>query len=322
VKGADVMIQNPLLDFAIGMIAFFLVASLLVTALQEVIAQLLDLRAKTLRAAIGNMLDGNKTGGRTTDAFFDNVLIRSLNTRTTGIGPSYIPRGVFTAAVKNIGLASSAGAAMIASAKALPEDGTALQQALREVANSTADEAAAFDQAVGDWFDAVMERVSGLYKRKAQVMAFWLGLMVAAVANLNTFAVGGFLAGNSAARTSIADAVADVMNKPPPFDPTNKDDRDRLIGKMTAVSVEQVVPVGWPPAPQGQSASAREWHDVVRDYAKLIASEGIWQGALFGWLVTALATTLGAAFWFDLLTRFVNIRATGPKPRKGKPTEA
>jgi hypothetical protein len=35
---------------------------------------------------------------------------------------------------------------------------------------------------------------------------------------------------------------------------------------------------------------------------------------LFGFLITALAITMGAPFWFDLLNRFVNIRAGGNKP--------
>ena len=33
--------------------------------------------------------------------------------------------------------------------------------------------------------------------------------------------------------------------------------------------------------------------------------------ALFGWLITALAASLGAPFWFETLQRFVNIRGNG-----------
>jgi hypothetical protein len=36
--------------------------------------------------------------------------------------------------------------------------------------------------------------------------------------------------------------------------------------------------------------------------------------SLLGFLITALAITLGAPFWFDLLNKFVNIRAGGNKP--------
>jgi hypothetical protein len=36
--------------------------------------------------------------------------------------------------------------------------------------------------------------------------------------------------------------------------------------------------------------------------------------ALFGWLITALAASLGAPFWFETLQRFVNIRGNGRLP--------
>ncbi len=42
---------------------------------------------------------------------------------------------------------------------------------------------------------------------------------------------------------------------------------------------------------------------------------------LFGLLVSAFAVSLGAPFWFDLLSKFVNIRAAGappPKPAKAE----
>jgi hypothetical protein len=34
----------------------------------------------------------------------------------------------------------------------------------------------------------------------------------------------------------------------------------------------------------------------------------------FGWIITALAISLGAPFWFDLLNKLINLRATGSKP--------
>jgi hypothetical protein len=39
-----------------------------------------------------------------------------------------------------------------------------------------------------------------------------------------------------------------------------------------------------------------------------------------GWLLTALAASLGAPFWFDMLSRFVNIRNAGKAPSEKDPT--
>ena len=40
-------------------------------------------------------------------------------------------------------------------------------------------------------------------------------------------------------------------------------------------------------------------------------------GHLFGWILSIAAVSLGAPFWFDTLSRFVNLRGAGPaeKPK-------
>jgi hypothetical protein len=39
-----------------------------------------------------------------------------------------------------------------------------------------------------------------------------------------------------------------------------------------------------------------------------------WLYKIVGWLTTALAISLGATFWFDILKKLINIRAAGPTP--------
>ena len=39
-------------------------------------------------------------------------------------------------------------------------------------------------------------------------------------------------------------------------------------------------------------------------------------GHLLGWIITLLAVSLGAPFWFDTLNRFVNIRGAGRSPNE------
>jgi hypothetical protein len=41
-----------------------------------------------------------------------------------------------------------------------------------------------------------------------------------------------------------------------------------------------------------------------------------WVIKLLGLLVTTLAATLGAPFWFDVLNKIINIRSTGPSPNE------
>ena len=44
------------------------------------------------------------------------------------------------------------------------------------------------------------------------------------------------------------------------------------------------------------------------------------QDHIFGWLLTALAISLGAPFWFDLLNKFIVVRST-VKPKEKSPEE-
>lgn len=54
----------------------------------------------------------------------------------------------------------------------------------------------------------------------------------------------------------------------------------------------------------------------------LLTNPNIWF-AFAGWLLTGLAGTLGATFWFDLLTRFIKLRGAGGKPESaGSPSGA
>ena len=82
-------------------------------------------------------------------------------------------------------------------------------------------------------------------------------------------------------------AVQDAQN-PPPLPETLKQQRQlETLG----------LPLGW--QPENLLAS----NDVVRWFTKLL-----------GILVTTVAVSLGAPFWFDLLNKLVNLRMSGDKP--------
>jgi hypothetical protein len=90
---------------------------------------------------------------------------------------------------------------------------------------------------------------------------------------------------------------------------------DRL--KASVTKVEDVaklgVPIGW-----SQSANDPR-HISLREWG--------WARLLGGWLLTILAVSLGAPFWFDALSRLARLRGTGkpetplPASGSGKPNE-
>jgi hypothetical protein len=67
------------------------------------------------------------------------------------------------------------------------------------------------------------------------------------------------------------------------------------------------LPLGWSSA------------DPLRDPASGLAG---WLLKLLGLAVTVLALSLGAPFWFDLLSRVARLRSTGPPPPPASASEA
>ncbi len=306
------ILSNPLLDFAIGLTAFCLTVSLTVAALQEAIAQKFDMRAKDLREKIGDMLEG-VAEGEETKRFFNHPLVAALNTRSADLGPSYIPRDVFTKVVKDLYLAGQAGVAVIDTARNLEENGNQIQRSLRTLAQQTKNDLAAFDTAIGDWFDGTMDRLSGLYKRNVRWILFWLGLAVAIAGNLDTLKVGVFLANNPTSRESTASAVRERMKTFPDGKEPDAASWKKFREDVDGLLAKSAVPMGWDKEQLARVVSIVTESDAsAGQNADRLGAIGFLFLSVVGWLLTALAVTVGATFWFDALKRFVNIRATGP----------
>jgi hypothetical protein len=45
---------------------------------------------------------------------------------------------------------------------------------------------------------------------------------------------------------------------------------------------------------------------------------GLWLKKFGGWLITGLAVSMGAPFWFETLNKLVNLRGAGANPSKTK----
>lgn len=133
--------------------------------------------------------------------------------------------------------------------------------------------------------DAVMDRLSGVYKRKLQLCSLVVAIAVAIIMNADTFVVTRSLWNDAGLRAQMAAAAPLVVQAY-----ENSSSFDQLKQLQDTV---HPLPLGWPRSlPHGL-----EWITKV-----------------VGLLLTGLAVSLGAPFWFDLLSRFVRVRATGAKP--------
>jgi len=80
------------------------------------------------------------------------------------------------------------------------------------------------------------------------------------------------------------------------------------------------IPLGWSRGvPHTLVAACHNWRDY-HSYTNLILDGNAWE-ILIGWILTAIAISLGAPFWFDILNKFMVIRST-VKPQEKSRTEA
>lgn len=199
-------------------------------------------------------------------------------------------------------------------------------------ANSLADGIRRMEREVGNWFDRAMDRASGVYSRNAKGVALLLGLLIAISTNTDTFYVVHRLSRDSLLRSSLTQAVSqvqgtvnartntdtngaplDVESRAPAAVDSSPDasisgDRSPEAQRLSAirVAVEEnldalPLPLGWNTTIlQEQQAQASVWPiPILR--------------RLLGWLITAIAISMGASFWYGLLSKIINVRNTGSK---------
>jgi hypothetical protein len=168
------------------------------------------------------------------------------------------------------------------------------------------------------WYDDKMERLSGWYKRRTKGLLFAFGLVVALVLNADSVAIGTALYKDATLRSSVTAQAQKVVTDSPDCknDPDTKDNPVACVIRL----VDQVkgldVPLGWPTWPN----KWRSWYvgGLYATDARVPHAGGQWWLKIAGILLTGLALSLGAPFWFDLLNKVTNFRSTGtPPPKSG-----
>lgn len=200
---------------------------------------------------------------------------------------------------------------------------------------------------IAAWFDRAMESVSGWYKRSVTLLISTVAFVMAVSLNVDTFLVVDSLGRDAVLRASVAAAVTEGVKSDKPevraasamkdeqkaavnatpeqvFGAEKKDVELLVRARVVAIKKgldELTLPVGWP---EDKPLFCRPAGDEVCDRRSLVPSLAGFFRRLGGWLFTAVAISLGAPFWFDLLNKLINLRAaaappakTQPKPRSG-----
>lgn len=211
--------DSRMLEVAIGLALVFALFGLLITTVQEAIAQWTKSRGKTLHQAIASLLGDD---ARLAEALSKHALLVSMakGAKETSLRPSYLSADVFVSALIDFlaqrhlhggkpptpaefvsGLETAAATAPPPAS--LNEN---LVGSLRALLPGAELDWPAFEKRLCAWYDAVNERATGWYKRKTQLSTLLLGTAIAAALNINPLVIGPRLWDDDVLRMSLVTA--------------------------------------------------------------------------------------------------------------------
>jgi hypothetical protein len=301
------LFNSIILDVIIGLVFVYLLLAILCTAGNEWVAALTRRRGEMLRKGVKQLLSDQPIRGETdlqafVREFYKHPLITSMMHDANH--PTYISPRNFTAVVTDVLTASKPGTITFedleAGAIALPE-GRVKKSILALVQRSNGDLETA-QNAIEGWFNDAMDRVSGWYKRRTQLWTIVIALALTVVANADTVQITRKLWTDPVLRAAVVEEAKVRAQKPRPTisveyenedDPTNptvtRNEGNQLSDQERALL--------------GQLLG---WHGPIRDNLR--------GSTLLGWILTVLALSMGAPFWFDVLNKFMNVRYAGKSP--------
>lgn len=294
-----------ILTIVIGIVFVMLLFSLLASTIMEFIAGFLSLRGQQLVKAINGMIGHEASGAFLQHPFFQQLAAGSKE--RTRIGgkkralPSYINASTFSAILMDI-MEIDSPDDLKARIDNLPDG--ASKKLAQFLYKQSGGDVVEFKKKLEEWFNEVMDRASGAYKRHSQRWLVGVGLVLAVLFNADVINVYHNLSVNATLRNMVADAATTFVNTQPAPTAPNLDNPNMAaaqekMGQLVNENIgalESPLGLGWDTVKSSEMNS--KW----------------WLYKIIGWLTTALGLSLGATFWFEMLKKLVNLRAAGPPP--------
>lgn len=331
-----------LITTALGLVLIFLILSLLASSIQEALASWLSLRGRTFGEALERMLtnvelkDGQleKLDDSLLQAFRKHNIFRQLLPQKgwyhySRIGddknPSYLSSSTFSEIMVHVMKARDFEGLK----KYVDEMGEGeLKTYFQDLVEDANGDIHVFRNKLESWYNDMMDRASGWYKRHVHNFLLVIGLIMALVFNADTFSmynkVSSIKAGSTEeqaiwsmaqdyidakentfnSQLSSFKSIVDSLEKVP----DSIRDLSALVVQDSLLRKEQQVLIAdlqGDDSPLGLGWKYEEWEAFKN------ASWYTWLIKLLGMLITTMAISLGAPFWFDLLKKIVNIRNAG-----------
>jgi hypothetical protein len=312
---------TALLDVAIGLSLIYLGSSLFVTILNEYIASTFALRGRELSRHLSDLLGPLEQAAKSNPAF--RVLLDKQANVRSYIDPNVLaqvivaclsataPLGVAQGALVPGSEAAPAGAPpdLMQAIGLLPD--SRIKSVLWTLAQSAKNDVEKLVSTTSLWVDRSLTVLGEGYKRRMQRITFALGLLIAVFFNIDTVHVVARLyldkelrdevvvAAEQYTRQITPEIVATCPNLPP--EEARKNPKCAGVLALAKAVADRgttfgTLPIGW----------------QTTKLAAIFTSE--LPQRVLGWLLTAIAISLGAPFWFDFLNRFVNLRHTIERP--------
>lgn len=285
------MLDSPFIDVALALILFYTVLSLAASTIQEWVASLMGLRSSNLKEGVGRLLDS-----KVTEEIYNHPLIKNM-AKANG-KPSYIdPKTLSTVAVDLFGrdtngqtFAQRTGQDIMQTINEISDD-SPLKPILKGIAAGGVKDAEDLNAKLADWFDEGMSRIGGWYKRKTKYIIGVIAVVLTIATNASTLHVMEELWNDEALRANLAASAVAATNAP--------------AGETASLPEPAAFPIGW--KCQEKDAKITCGEELSQELPK----------RLIGWLLTIVAISLGAPFWFDLLSKVAKLKAAG-SPKGGK----
>jgi hypothetical protein len=292
------------LEIAIGLAFVFFLLSIVVSAVTEGIARLKDKRAKQLREGLEGML-----GKAFADKVREHPLTKNdLGDIPQGKDPSYLSARNFSLAlahvVKDGDTSGIKGIRKGIQNLGDSNDAAQLRRQLQplleeaELLRRPREQFAKFLESTEAWYDDTMDRVSGWYKRWTWLVNLVVAAIVAVGLNASAVRIVERLQSDETVRAAVVAGAEKTAQE----GAKEEKEPSQRGGEAAETAVKELkaldVPFLW-----------SYDNDPFRggDAWTIVA-------AIVGWLITAVAISFGAPFWFDALGKLSRLRTTGKKP--------
>lgn len=291
-----------ILTVVIGLIFVLLLLSLLATTIMELLASGLGLRGKNLEKALKNILATTDEDDKLLQDFKDNSLYKQLSYHygKQRYSPSYLSDKSFQSILFDVILKGEGFDHL--NEKIGEIENEDLKNVLGQLLKEANEDLEGFKEKVREWYNDIMDRASGWYKRNTQKILVVVGIAIAVIFNADTITIYQRLEKDPETLSQIVVAAESYVNSDSQVISQADIEMKQSLEQLKSAVREEIEAIE---SPLGLGWSNANFKDL--DGAG-------WAIKILGWIVTALAISLGAPFWFDLLQSLVNVRGSGNKP--------